>query len=129
MTTWHLYLLQCGRCIYTGITTDVEARVAAHAAGKGAKYTRGRPDQRLLFQAPVGTRGQATRMERAVKRLSHDRKLDLAAGREPLPAVDERAEERADAAPARAGAPAGDGEGAGRGPGAGTPAGGRVRRR
>jgi len=88
MTTWHLYLLQCGRSIYTGITTDVEARCAAHAAGKGAKYTRGRAGQKLLFQAPVGTRSQATRMERAVKRLSHQGKLDLAEGREPLPKVE-----------------------------------------
>lgn len=91
MTVWHLYLLQCGRSIYTGITTDVEARLAAHAAGKGAKYTRGRIGQKLLFQAPIGTRSEATRMERAVKRLSHRRKLDLAEGRESLPALAARA--------------------------------------
>ncbi len=78
---WHLYLLRCGRCIYTGITTDVVARTAAHAAGRGAKFTRGRADQALLFQAPVGTRGEALRLERAVKRLSHAAKEDLAAGR------------------------------------------------
>jgi putative endonuclease len=77
---WHLYLLQCGPVIYTGITTDVEARVAAHAAGKGAKFTRGRGDQTLIFQTPVGTRGEATRMERAVKRLTHQQKLELAGG-------------------------------------------------
>ena len=82
---WHLYLLRCGRCIYTGITTDVEARMAAHAAGKGAKFTRGRAGQALLFQAPIGTRGEATRMELAVKRLTHQAKLDLAEGRRRLP--------------------------------------------
>ena len=82
---WHLYLLQCGRVIYTGITTDVAARMAAHAAGKGAKFTRGRAGQVLLFQVPAGTRGEATRLERAVKRLSHQAKLDLAEGRTRLP--------------------------------------------
>ena len=84
---WHLYLLQCGRAIYTGITTDVDARMAAHAAGKGAKYTRGRAGQVLLFQAPIGTRSEATRMERAVKRMSHAAKLDLAGGRTSLPVL------------------------------------------
>jgi putative endonuclease len=82
---WYLYLLQCGEAIYTGITTDVVARMAAHASGKGAKYTRGRADQKLLFQAPIGTRSEATRMELAVKRLSHQQKLALAAGEAPLP--------------------------------------------
>ena len=84
---WHLYLLQCGRCIYTGITTDVAARVAAHAEGRGAKFTRGRAGQKLLFQAPVGTRAEATRLERAVKRLTHAQKLDVAEGRTKLPAL------------------------------------------
>lgn len=84
---WHLYLLQCGPAIYTGITTDVEARMAAHASGKGAKYTRGRAGQVLLFQAPIGTRSEATRLERAVKGLSHLDKLALAEGRIPLPAL------------------------------------------
>jgi putative endonuclease len=83
---WHLYLLQCGAVIYTGITTDVEARVAAHAAGKGAKFTRGRGDQKLIFQVPAGSRGEATRLERAVKRLTHRQKLELAEGLRPPPA-------------------------------------------
>jgi len=82
---WHLYLLQCGPVIYTGITTDVAARVAAHAAGKGARFTRGRAGQTLIFQAPVGTRAEATKLERAVKRLSHLDKLALAEGRRGLP--------------------------------------------
>ena len=84
---WHLYLLQCGRAIYTGITTDVEARMAAHAAGKGAKYTRGRAGQVLLFQTAVGTRSEATKLERAVKRLSHADKVALAEGRRHLPGI------------------------------------------
>ena len=84
---WHLYLLQCGRVIYTGITTDVAARCAAHAEGRGAKFTRGRAGQVLLFQAPVGSRSEALRMERAVKRLSHEAKRALAEGRASLPSL------------------------------------------
>ena len=82
---WHLYLLQCGRVIYTGITTDVAARCRAHAEGRGAKFTRGRAGQVLLFQAPVGSRSEALRLERAVKRLTHEGKRALAEGRASLP--------------------------------------------
>ena len=35
---WHLYLLETAAgALYTGITTDVERRLAEHAAGRGAK--------------------------------------------------------------------------------------------
>ena len=47
--TWFLYLIECiDGSIYTGITKDVEARYAAHAAGKGARYTRSHPPAKLL---------------------------------------------------------------------------------
>jgi putative endonuclease len=84
MPLWHLYLLRCGDVIYTGITTDVAARCAAHAAGKGAKFTRGR-EQELLFHQPIGTRSEASRMELAVKRLPRARKLAIAQGLAALP--------------------------------------------
>ena len=42
-SVWYLYILRCGDgSLYTGITTDVEKRLAQHRSGKGAKYTRGR---------------------------------------------------------------------------------------
>ena len=40
---WYVYILRCGDgTLYTGITDDIPRRLAAHRAGKGAKYTRGR---------------------------------------------------------------------------------------
>ena len=46
---WFLYLLECrDGSYYAGISTDVEARFAAHQAGKGARYTRARPPLRVL---------------------------------------------------------------------------------
>lgn len=39
---WYVYILRCGDgTLYTGITDDIPRRLAAHRAGKGAKYTRG----------------------------------------------------------------------------------------
>src|SRR5690606_27845254 len=40
---WTVYLVRCADdTLYCGITNDLAGRLAAHEAGKGAKYTRGR---------------------------------------------------------------------------------------
>ena len=39
----YTYILECADgTLYTGWTNDLEKRLAAHNAGQGAKYTRGR---------------------------------------------------------------------------------------
>lgn len=75
---WYLYILRCGDgSLYTGITTDVDKRLAAHAAGKGAKYTRGRGPLELLYRETCGTHSDALRRELEVKRLPREEKLRL----------------------------------------------------
>lgn len=81
MSTWYVYILRCGDgSLYTGISPDVEARLQAHHAGKGARYTRGRGPFELVYQEPVGTQAEATRRERAIKRLTRDKKQALIQG-------------------------------------------------
>lgn len=77
---WWLYLLACrdGRS-YVGIARDVEARFAAHARGKGAKFTRGNPPLRVLGARPYATKSQALRAEYALKQLEPDAKRRWAA--------------------------------------------------
>ena len=66
--TWYLYILRCGDdTLYTGITTDVQRRLADHRAGKGAKYTRGRAPLELVYEESCGTQSDALRRELAVK--------------------------------------------------------------
>ena len=68
---WFLYLIECrDGSIYTGITVNVAARYAAHASGKGARYTRSRPPQRLLAMIDYANRSRAASAEHAVKKLS-----------------------------------------------------------
>ena len=75
---WHLYILRCGDgTLYTGITTDVEKRLAAHRAGKGAKYTRGRAPLELAYREECGTRSDALKREAAVKSLTREEKQRL----------------------------------------------------
>ena len=75
---WFLYILRCGDgSLYTGITTDVEARLDMHRSGKGAKYTRGRGPLELIYTEPCGTRSDASKRERAIKKLTREEKMQL----------------------------------------------------
>jgi len=73
---WWLYLLACtdGRT-YTGIALDVPARFRAHAAGKGAKFTRANPPVQILGAQPFADRSQAQQAEYALKQLERLDKL------------------------------------------------------
>ena len=82
--SWFLYVLECADgSLYTGITNDVAARYAAHVAGKGARYTRGRPPRRLLAVSAWPDRSAASRAEHEVKRLPLARKRAFCAAHPP----------------------------------------------
>lgn len=67
---WFLYVIECrDGSLYTGIAIDPEARYAAHAAGKGARYTRSHPPVRLVFTEPHPDRSSALKAEHAFKKL------------------------------------------------------------
>ncbi|MET0255304.1 MAG: GIY-YIG nuclease family protein [Luteibacter sp.] len=73
---WCVYLIECRNgAWYAGITNDLEARYAAHVAGRGARYTRANPPVRLLGSRPFADRAEASRAEWAVKRLPKAKKL------------------------------------------------------
>jgi putative endonuclease len=78
-----VYLLRCrDRSIYCGWTVDVEARVAAHRAGKGARYTRSRLPVELAAVIELPDESSARREEARIKRLSRADKLTLIAALE-----------------------------------------------
>ncbi|NLW81741.1 MAG: GIY-YIG nuclease family protein [Desulfovibrionales bacterium] len=84
MSDWFVYLVRCGDgSLYTGITTDVDRRLAEHASGgpRAAKYLRGRKPLALAFSLHVGRKSSALALERWIKSLSRARKDDLIAGR------------------------------------------------
>ena len=75
---WYVYMLRCGDgSLYTGIAVDVQARLALHRSGKGAKYTRGRGPLILRYQEACGSHGDALRREIEVKKLTRLEKLTL----------------------------------------------------
>lgn len=76
MADWFLYVIETdGERLYTGITTDVERRLAEHASGKGARFMRGRKQFRLRHQQRIGCRSRALKAEYAFKQLRRCQKL------------------------------------------------------
>ena len=93
---YYLYVLECGDgTLYTGYTPDIEARLAQHRAGTGAKYTRGRGPLTLLASAEFPTKHDAMSAEYRFKRLTRDKKDALlakaAASKEPFERILEEA--------------------------------------
>lgn len=69
-SSWCLYLLECRNgSYYAGITNRLEARYAAHVAGKGARYTKANPPVRLIGSRAYPDRASAARAECAIRRL------------------------------------------------------------
>ena len=76
--SWWVYILECrDGTLYTGCTDDVPRRLAAHNAGNGAKYTRGRTPVLLRYCEEQPDRSAALRREAAIKRLTRKEKQAL----------------------------------------------------
>ena len=75
---WCVYMLVCADgTLYTGMTNDLDARIAVHNSGKGARYTRSRLPVRLVYSEPATDRGSAASREAQLKSLSRSEKLAL----------------------------------------------------
>jgi putative endonuclease len=75
---WIVYILQCAdNTLYTGITNNLEKRLQDHAAGKGAKYTRGRGPYTVIFTEKHPARGDALRREAEIKVMKKSDKIHL----------------------------------------------------
>lgn len=71
----YMYVLECGDgSLYTGYTTDVDARVTAHQAGTGAKYTKAHAPVRLVAQARFYSKERAMSAEARFKQLDRANK-------------------------------------------------------
>ena len=76
--SWKLYILRCADgSLYTGITTDVEKRIATHNSGKGAKYTRSRKPVELVYSEECGDHSAALKREHEIKALTREEKLKI----------------------------------------------------
>lgn len=77
---WYVYMLRCADdTLYTGITTDLDRRLAQHNGERagGAKYTRVRRPVELVYQEGVESRSLAGQREAQLKKLPRVEKLRL----------------------------------------------------
>lgn len=76
--TWFIYILRCADgSLYTGVTNDLDKRLAAHNAAKGAKYTVARLPVELVWSETASDRGVALRREYEIKQLPRIEKIHL----------------------------------------------------
>ena len=74
----YVYIVECADgSFYTGWTTDVEKRVAAHNAKKGAKYTKARVPVVLRYVESFEDKQEAQSREYAVKQMTRTQKMNL----------------------------------------------------
>jgi len=81
---WHVYIVRTrDGTLYTGITIDVERRLAEHRAdgGRGARYLRGREPLEIVYRRKLGDRSLALRVERRLKRRPRADKQAIVSGR------------------------------------------------
>ncbi len=74
----YVYILRCSDgTLYTGWTTDLEARIKNHNSGNGAKYTRSRRPVKLIYYEEVSDKSAALKREAAIKKLPRNKKFEL----------------------------------------------------
>ena len=75
---YFVYILKCADdTLYTGITNDLEKRLAAHNSGKGAKYTSGRFPVTLVYKEVCEDKSAASKREKAIQKMTREKKLKL----------------------------------------------------
>jgi putative endonuclease len=75
---WYIYIVRCAdETLYCGVAKDLEARIATHNAGKGARYTRSRRPVELVYRKRCRDQSSAQRLEFDIKQLTRAEKLAL----------------------------------------------------
>jgi len=75
---WFIYIVKCrDNSLYTGITTDLNRRVAQHNNGEGAKSLRGKRPVKLVYYERFKSQKDAAKREKAIKNWKRENKLKL----------------------------------------------------
>ena len=74
----YVYIAKCSDgTYYTGYTNDLEKRLLAHNAGKGAKYTKNRIPVEIVYFEEYEDKSEAMKREYAIKQLTREQKEKL----------------------------------------------------
>ena len=75
---WCVYILCLNNeALYTGITNDLNKRLAQHANKKGSKYVRAHLPFELVYVEKCPNRSLASKREYAIKQLTRKQKMEI----------------------------------------------------
>jgi putative endonuclease len=75
---FYVYILLCiDGSFYTGYTTNLNERTRLHANGKGFRYTKMHKREKIAYVELFNSRTKAMKRERAIKKMTHQQKLNL----------------------------------------------------
>jgi putative endonuclease len=75
---FYVYILLCrDGSFYTGYTKNLDKRTRLHENNKGARYTRMHKPKRVAYLELFDSRAKAMKREKAIKKMSHQQKLNL----------------------------------------------------
>jgi len=78
VTQCYCYIVECADgTYYTGWAIDPKKRVEVHNKGRGAKYTRMRLPVKLVYVEEQPDRSTAMKRERAIKKMTREKKQKL----------------------------------------------------
>lgn len=75
-TMWFIYIILCrDHSLYTGITNNLEKRLAAHLKGTASAYTISHKPLRIVYTEVVGTKSEALKRELEIKSWPRSKKI------------------------------------------------------
>ena len=75
---WQVYIIECrdGK-LYTGITNNLNRRLAEHNSGHGGSFTKFRGPVKLVYYQEALNKSEALKREIEIKKLDRSEKLSL----------------------------------------------------
>lgn len=74
---WYVYVLLCkDKSLYTGVTNNLEKRLAEHKNGKGGRYTRSHKPIKIIYQENFSNKSLALKREIEIKSWSRQEKIE-----------------------------------------------------
>ena len=75
---WSVYIVECRDSrLYTGISNNIERRVAEHNKGRGCRFTKYRYPVKLVYQEECLTKSVARKRELEIQNFTRNKKLIL----------------------------------------------------
>lgn len=73
---WYVYILLCkDRSLYTGVTNNLQKRLAEHKNGQGGHYTRARKIVKMIYSEQLSSKSEALKKEIEIKSWDRGRKI------------------------------------------------------